>query len=120
MTLKELKAHIASFPDGHVFDWSLSAPFSWRGLFEEVAFSLYNVPSTKEEALTKVDSAFRGFFTGYKGGSYKFDESTVVNFEDSQSNYTDGEYAVEKLFEVLGIDTSTKDLNLLLISKTFK
>lgn len=57
MSLKDLKQHIESFPEGHVFKHKLSNPFSWRGSYSEVAFDIsLHQKQTREEALEMVFS----------------------------------------------------------------
>lgn len=103
MNLLELKEHIESFPDGHVFSYGLSDPFSWRGSYDEVAFSITKESATKEEILANINEAYERAFYGYKGGEYRFDDYTPVNFEEYGSrNYSDGAYTAEKIAEIEG------------------
>lgn len=101
MNLKELKSHFESMPDGTRFDYSLSDPFSWRGVYAEVAFSILNEPSTKEEILSKINDAITEVFEGYKGGDFWYSEDTTVHFEACPSDYTDGDYVLLKLLKIL-------------------
>lgn len=100
MLLGELKKHIEDFEEGHLFDFTLSEPFSWRGDYSEVAFSIKKEQSTKESLLELINTALTGEYYGYKGGLYKFDENTFVNFEDSPRSWSDGGYVLSKLEEL--------------------
>ena len=46
MELKNLKDYISSFPNETVFKYGISKPFSWRGSYDEVAFSI-ETPMTR-------------------------------------------------------------------------
>lgn len=96
MIIKELLEHIESFPNGHVFDYSLSNPFSWRSSYDEVAFSILDIKSTKEDVLAEINKVFNETFTGWKGGEYSYDNHTTVNFEESEGSYSDGSYLGNK------------------------
>lgn len=100
MTLGQFKDHIASFPAGTVFEWSLSDPFSWGGDYSEVAFSLDRSPMTREDVLGRIDKALTQTFCGYKGGEYRFSEYTNVHFEHGYSYYTDGKYCGAIIAEI--------------------
>ncbi len=99
MTLGELKQYFESFPENASFTYKLSEPFSWRGVYAEVAFDITNQPSTKEENLEKIEQALTKEFYGYKGGEYRYNEDTDIHFEESSSRWTDGEYALDLLKE---------------------
>lgn len=100
MNLKQLKEHIESFPDGYMFEYSLSQPFSWRGSYDEVAFSVFKIHSTKEQMLSCIEKALTEVFTGYKGGEYEFHSYTPVNFEYEFGAYTDGGYCAALIAEI--------------------
>ena len=95
MTLGQFKKYIQSLPNGRSFLFSISRPFSWRGVYSDVAFSLSNEPSAKEDVLAKIEVALTEVFEGYKGGDYRYNEFTEIHFERGHSGYTDGEYAKE-------------------------
>jgi hypothetical protein len=59
MELKDFKKHIESFPNGTKFDFGISEPFSWRGLYAEVAFEMLEQPMTKEEILANIELAIQ-------------------------------------------------------------
>ena len=68
MELKDFKQHISNFPKGTVFNYGISKPFSWRGSYDEVAFSLVESQMTREEILSNIELAYTETFNGYKGG----------------------------------------------------
>lgn len=103
MNLGELKKYIKSFPDGTRFEYSLSDPFSWRGSYDEVAFSIEEVSATKEELLEKITKAFTQEFCGYKGGDYRYNGQTPVNFEADESSYSDGGYVEDQISKILDL-----------------
>lgn len=103
MELKQLEDHIKSFNKGHIFSFGLSKPFSWRGSYDEVAFSLIKADATREEILENIRIAYTHTFYGYKGGEYKYGDYTPVNFEEEGSrNYSDGEYTSRMIAEIEG------------------
>jgi len=107
MTLKEFKNYIESFTYNKVFDYSISDPFSWRGVYAEVAFSIKSIPSDKENILEKINKAYTDEFYGYKGGDFKYDDNTDIHFEREPSSYTDGGYAEEWISKLLELKPST-------------
>jgi hypothetical protein len=95
MKLIDLKKHIESFPNGKRFSFGLSDPFSWRGDYSEVAFSVLETPMSRAEILEKIERALNEEFIGYKGGEYRYNENTPVNFEKSARDWSDGNYAAD-------------------------
>jgi hypothetical protein len=106
MTLKEFKNHIDSFTYNKVFDYSISNPFSWRGVYSEVAFTIKPIPSDKEDVLSKINKAYDNEFYGYKGGNYKYDDNTDIHFESEPSSWSDGGYTEELISKILGLTPS--------------
>jgi len=102
MTLEEFKNHIESFPNGHFFEFGVSQPFSWRGSYDEVCFRFLKRPTRKEEILGRINEAFDGTFTGYKGGEFEFSPYTKINFEAEASHYSAGEYTADLIAEIEG------------------
>lgn len=101
MTLKELKDHIESFPFGNNFEYGITKPFSWRGSYDEVAFAIVKSPMTREEVLENIELAYNNTFFGYKGGEYRYEDWTTVNFEEEGSrNYSDGGYVARMISEI--------------------
>ena len=92
MKLKDFKKHIESFSDGAKFDFGISKPFSWRGVYEKVAFGMIEQPMTKEEILTNINLAYTETFRGYKGGEYRYNDHTYVHFESDYGSWSDGDY----------------------------
>lgn len=95
MVLKQFKDHILTFSDEQVFNYGISKPFSWRGVYSEVAFAIIEKETPREEILKNIELAYTEIFDGYKGGENKYCDSTEIHFEDSSRNYTDGEYCAE-------------------------
>ncbi len=116
MTLGELKQHFEGFAANTIFNFALSSPFSWRGSYNEVCFTIIKHASSKEENLDKINSALTDTFFGWKGGEFSYDENTTVNFEPARGSYTDGYYARELIAEIEGskyfFDEETKLVNL--------
>jgi hypothetical protein len=101
MELKDFKEHISNFPKGTVFNYGISKPFSWRGSYDEVAFSIVESPMSKEDILANIELAYTGTFYGYKGGEYKYQDYTTVNFEEEGSrNYSDGRYVAQMIAKI--------------------
>lgn len=100
MNLGELKQHFEGFDDDHVFDYSLSEPFSWRGSYAEVAFSIKEEPSTKEDMLKNIELATTNQFYGYKGGEYRYNEHTPINFERGYSSWSDEGYVKDIISDI--------------------
>lgn len=92
MDLQYLKEYIERYPDGTEFVCWLSEPFSWRGSYDEVAFSIAEEKMTKEEVLRRVSMAYSYSFHWYKWGDYYYNDTTEVHFEDSWWSYSDGMY----------------------------
>jgi hypothetical protein len=95
MTIKEFKSIIERTIGVTELRYGISEPFSWRGSYDEVAFEILDEPMSKQEVLRRVDLACTGTYDGYKGGEYRYDESTQVNFESGWGQYSDGEYCSE-------------------------
>lgn len=95
MNLLEFKTYIESLPDNTQFNYSISEPFSWRGSYDEVAFSIEEKPTTKEEILRRINLAYTETFRGYKGGEYNYHDWTPINFESGHHAYTDKIYTKE-------------------------
>ena len=87
MTIEFLKKYFENEENPKFF---LTDVFSWRGIYDEVAF----IPSdkgSKEESILLINMALTETFRGYKGGNYTYDLNTKVHFEDDNSNYDDME-----------------------------
>lgn len=100
MNVSKFKNHIESFPDGKQFKFGISQPFSWRGSYDEVAFSILEQPMTKEEILAKIELAYTETFKGYKGGQYKYNDHTDIHFENDYGSYTDGGYVFRWIVKI--------------------
>tara|TARA_R110002073_G_C9009086_1_gene539679 strand:+ start:151 stop:507 length:357 start_codon:yes stop_codon:yes gene_type:complete len=99
MTLGELKIFIEN-QEKQTFDFGLSLPFSWRGSYAEVAFSILKEQTSKVDLLKSVDDALSETFIGYKGGDFNYDLHTDVNFEMDYSAYSDGGYCRQLIAEI--------------------
>ena len=97
MTLLQFKEHISSFPTLHWFKYGISEPFAWRGSYNEVAFRFLNHPMLKEHILSEIEKAYRETFHGWKGGQYRYHDETPIHFEESNADYSEGEYVKEKI-----------------------
>lgn len=100
MTLGDLKQYFQNLPEKE-YRFCLSEPFSWRGSYDEVAFSIIEVISSKQDILDNIEKAFTGTFYGYKGGEYTYKDYTPVHFEEDYSSYTDGGYISQLLFKFM-------------------
>lgn len=102
MFLYELKEYLEKFPEDDTLPFGLSEPFSWRGVYSEVAFAIIKSPTPRRDSLENIEKAFTNTFYGYKGGCYQFGPCTTVNFEQSPSSWSDGDYREEIISEILG------------------
>lgn len=105
MTLSEFRELIEAVPDHVNLSIGISYPFSWRGDYQEVAFSFEHKPMSKAEYLKRIDAAKNGTFEGYKGGEYEYDDDTHVNFEEDIKNWSDGDYLVKTLIQFITYKT---------------
>lgn len=92
MELKEFKDYINSFPEGTTFEFGISEPFSWRGVYAEVAFEILDVAMTREKVLEHIELAYTETFHGYKGGNYTYNDHTDIHFEEDDGSWSDGGY----------------------------
>ena len=102
MNLQDFRDYIAKFPSDHIFEYGISEPFSWRGLYAEVAFSIIDGNMCRYDILKRIDMCLDRTFIGYNGVEYKYDWTTPVNFEDGYSEYTSGAYVDSWIFEIQG------------------
>ena len=102
MNLQDFRDYIAKFPSGHNFEYGISEPFSWRGIYAEVAFSIIDGNMCRYDILKRIDMCLDRTFIGYNGVEYKYDWTTPVNFEDGYNEYTDGAYVDNWIFEIQG------------------
>jgi hypothetical protein len=100
MNLVDFKNYIDEFPSETKFEFSISYPFSWRGSYDGVAFKIIQNESTKEEILEMINKAYSEKFYGYKGGEYRFDDYTPINFEEDSRKYTDGGYCADWIAKI--------------------
>ena len=100
MRLKDFKDYIEAFPEGTIFNFGISVPFSWRGSYTEVAFELLQSEMSREGVLTRIELAYERTFNGYRGGDYQYNDYTRVNFEEDYSCYSDGQYVAEWIAKI--------------------
>lgn len=101
MKLGDLKYRIESHPQGTCFSYSLSDPFSWRGVYAEVAFTVLDERCCREELLEKINRALSDEFIGWKGGEYFYNKDTPVHFEERHGDYSNGDYSRQLVSEIL-------------------
>ena len=88
MELKDFKQHISNFPKGTVFPYGITQPFSWRGSYDEVAFSILETPTTREDILANIELCYTETFYRHKGGEYHYGDQQDVNYEEEgKRNY---------------------------------
>ena len=102
MNLGQFRELIKSAERGKMFEYGISDPFSWRGSYDQVAFAIKDCQMSREEILSKIDSARIETFTGWKGGEYRYCDTTPVNFEESVSDYSSGTYCREAIALIKG------------------
>lgn len=108
MYLSEFKKYVENHASSE-FPHSVEGPFSWRGSYDEVAFSVeLNKPQQKHELLEIINRAYTEEFRGYKGGMYQYHDDTEVNFEYDYGSYSDGGYA-RNIIETLSVDEDHDD-----------
>lgn len=95
MTIKELKNY---FEDTANLKFYLTDVFSWRGAYDEVAFTPSKQGSRKE-SLALIERALTEVFQGWKGGHYVYDETTEVHFEREPGIYSEGALYSVLLFD---------------------
>jgi hypothetical protein len=100
MNLLEFKNHIQTFPDGFVFNYGISEPFSWRGVYAEVAFEMLDMRMSKEDVLANIEKAYTETFCGYKGGEYIYNDYTDIHFETDYRSWTDGRYVSQWISKI--------------------
>lgn len=94
MTVEDLKKVIESLPDNY-FGLGISSVHSWRGSYDEPAFTL-DPNVSKKTMLNVIDSCLSYVFEGWKGGEYKYYDYSPVNFEE-EGIYTNGSYLLKTL-----------------------
>lgn len=100
MTLQEFKQHIEHHEAFKTFKFGISAPFSWRGIYSDVAFEILDIEMSREEILAHIEEAYSEEFRGYKGGKFSYNDSTDVHFEHDSSSYTGGGYCEDWISKI--------------------
>lgn len=119
MTLKEFRELIEGFPEDYVFKYGISKPFSWRGNYGEVAFTIIFFATKREDVLNEIKKASSKQFTGYKGGTYKYNDKTEVHFENGASEYSDRGYSRGIIRKILKYKKKIEDSDEMLIKLLF-
>jgi len=118
MVLKEFKRLIEQVENGKTFEYGVSEPFSWRGVYAEVAFEIIDQPMTREEILANIEKAYTEEFYGHKGGTYRYSENHRVHFESCSSSWTNGEYCANWIAKIEG-DKTYQDQETRLVKLAF-
>jgi len=106
MNLGELKEIFDAVEDDKVTAFGFVDVFSWRGSYDEVCFEIgENVPAYKSKLM--IMRAMNDEFCGYKGGDYRYGSGTPVNFENSGSSWSDGEYRETMISRIVGGEVET-------------
>ena len=92
MTLGEFLDYISSYPDGTVFPFGISRPFSWRYDAREVMYCMYSSPMSKEEVLGKIKCTLNGRFKAWGGNVFEYNDDTPIHFGDDLHRWSDEEY----------------------------
>ena len=100
MNLKQLKEMYDSIPDETILEYGITDVFSWRGSYDEVAFSIGETVYAKF-GKDCINRAYTELFYGYKGGEYMYSDSTPVNFEAGEGRYSDGDYREEVICDMI-------------------
>lgn len=88
MTLGEFQDYISSYPDGTIFPFGVSAPFSWRGDSMEVGFAMVDEPMAKQLVLEFIEQALTNWFDGWDGCDYMYFDHTPIHFEARAGQWT--------------------------------
>lgn len=92
MTILDLKNYFENTKNPKFF---IENVFSWRGSYDEVAFTP-TLTGTREESLKQINLALTEIFYGWKGGEFTYNEYTTIHFENAKSDSNDD--ALFKLF----------------------
>lgn len=93
MLILDLKEYYENNDNPKIF---LTSVFSWRGSYDEVAFTP-SLEGSKEESLKVINRALTAVFDGWKGGEYRYDGFTRVHFENEPRAC--GDMALFELFD---------------------
>ena len=85
MTIQYLKEYFEKTENPRFY---LVDVFSWRGCYDEVAFTPSKIGS-KEDSLRQIDRALTETFDGWKGGEYTYEEYTDAHFETEERGCSD-------------------------------
>lgn len=110
MTLGEYIEFLKKYnPDDGVV-CGFGEPNSWRGSYDELCF----YPSrhvTIGWMLKEAESANGAIYNGYKGGQYKMDLDTPVNFESNFKDYSGGDFVAKNMLRLMFGDGFVDDLD---------
>lgn len=85
MTISDLKDYFENTENPKFY---LVDVFSWRGCYDEVAFTPSRQGS-KEESLAIIGRALSETFLGWKGGEYTYKEYSDAHFETEERGCSD-------------------------------
>lgn len=85
MTILDLKNYFENTENPKFF---IENVFSWRGSYDEVAFTPTLI-GTREESLKQINLALTEIFDGWKGGEFTYSEYTTIHFENAKENCND-------------------------------
>lgn len=77
MTLGKLIARLKELPQEMKVP-GLSAPHSYRGYYNDLAFTIPNDPASIGEILATAKGCMGEVFTGYKGGDFQMGRNTPI------------------------------------------
>ena len=82
MRLKDLIAYLEAKPEDAVATPGFSSPHSYRGWYEQIAFTP-EPSATAGEMLAHAKSAIGATFHGWKGGEYKMGPDSFINIAEA-------------------------------------
>lgn len=85
ITIRDFYNILKSYHDDEM-PFKIYDVYSWRGIYDQVAFSVELSSSTKKENLEFVEKALTWDFYGYKGGEYEYWMSTPIHFDTDYGN----------------------------------
>lgn len=105
MNLGQLKRLLNMAPDNHMCKYGFGNPHSYRGYYDEVSFAPTMATMIKDMK-HDVERALKEEFTGWKGGEFRYDESTPVHFAfegECESEENAGGWNVNIIMSILGL-----------------
>lgn len=81
MTVKDLMNIIESWPDDKM-PFSIDDVWSWRGIYADPCLCVTTREQTKKYNLLSLKEVLQYSFTGWKGGEFYYNESSLLHFEN--------------------------------------